>query len=67
MTNSWNGSYIRNVDSTNPRAREFLWSTLKRNYWDNGIRNLWIDQADGGNLGEAYQNNGQSTFVQSLP
>jgi alpha-D-xyloside xylohydrolase len=67
VTDSWNGTYIRNVDSTNPRAREFLWNTLKRNYWDNGIRNFWIDQADGGNLGEAYQNNGQSTFIQSLP
>lgn len=67
VTDSWNGTYIRNIDSTNPRAREFLWDTLKRNYWDHGIRNFWIDQADGGNLGEAYQNNGQSTFIQSVP
>lgn len=66
-TDSWNGSYIRNYDSTNPYARQFLWNTLKNNYYDKGIKNFWIDQADGGNLGEAYENNGQSTFIESLP
>ncbi|KAB8272677.1 glycosyl hydrolases family 31-domain-containing protein [Aspergillus minisclerotigenes] len=66
-TDSWNGSYIRNVDSTNPGARKFIWSTLKRNYYDKGIKNFWIDQADGGALGEAYENNGQSTYIQSVP
>lgn len=29
-TDSWNGSYIRNYDATNPAARAFLWSTLKK-------------------------------------
>jgi alpha-glucosidase (family GH31 glycosyl hydrolase) len=66
-TDSWNGSYIRNIDSTNPDARRFLWDTLKRNYYDKGIRNFWIDQADGGALGEAYENNGQSLYIQSIP
>lgn len=66
-TDSWNGSYIRNYDSTNPEARDFLWKTLKRNYYDKGIKNFWIDQADGGSLGEAYENNGQSTYIQSIP
>ncbi|KAJ6080596.1 hypothetical protein N7499_005470 [Penicillium canescens] len=66
-TDSWNGSYIRNYDSTNPGARRFLWNTLKKNYFDKGIKNFWIDQADGGSLGEAYENNGQSDYIQSLP
>ncbi|KAJ9243866.1 CAZyme family GH31 [Paecilomyces variotii] len=66
-TDSWNGSYIRNIDSTNPAAREFLWKTLKRNYYEKGIKNFWIDQADGGALGEAYENNGQSSYVESIP
>ncbi|CAG8938027.1 unnamed protein product [Penicillium salamii] len=66
-TDSWNGSYIRNYDATNPGARRFLWNTLKKNYFDKGIKNFWIDQADGGALGEAYENNGQSTYIQSLP
>ncbi|KAK6441773.1 hypothetical protein LTR95_001997 [Oleoguttula sp. CCFEE 5521] len=66
-TDSWNGSYIRNYDATNPDARQFLWANLYEHYYINGIKNFWIDQADGGNLGEAYQNNGQSSFIQSLP
>ncbi|KAF1356110.1 glycosyl hydrolases family 31-domain-containing protein [Delphinella strobiligena] len=66
-TDSWNGTYIRNYDSTNPGARDFLWDTLKRNYYDNGIKNFWIDQADGGALGEAWENNGQISYIQSIP
>lgn len=66
-TDSWNGSYIRNYDSTNPQARAFLWDNLKAHYYENGIHNFWIDQADGGALGEAYENNGQSTYIQSIP
>ena len=66
-TDSWNGSYIRNYDATNPAARAFFWDQLNRNYYQQGIRNFWIDQADGGNLGEAYENNGQSVYIQSIP
>lgn len=66
-TDSWNGSYIRNYDSTNPAARAFLWEQLYNNYFTRGIYNFWIDQADGGALGEAYENNGQSTYIQSIP
>lgn len=66
-TDSWNGSYVRNYDATNPLARRFLWDTLKKNYYDKGIKNFWIDQADGGSLGEAYENNGQSTYIESIP
>lgn len=32
-----------------------------------GIHNFWIDQADGGALGEAWENNGQSTLIESIP
>ncbi|KAL9052775.1 MAG: hypothetical protein Q9162_005195 [Coniocarpon cinnabarinum] len=66
-TDSWNGSYIRNYDATNPAARAFFWDQLNRNYYQQGIKNFWVDQADGGNLGEAYENNGQSTYIQSIP
>ncbi|HEX3788728.1 MAG TPA: TIM-barrel domain-containing protein [Pseudonocardiaceae bacterium] len=30
-------------DATDPAAREFLWSTVKRNYFDHGIRAWWLD------------------------
>jgi alpha-D-xyloside xylohydrolase len=34
------------VDTTNPRARSSLWTTLKKNYWDHGIRMFWLDEAE---------------------
>lgn len=63
ITDSFNGSYTRLYDSTNAQAREFLWKTLQKNYFNNGIKNFWIDQADGGQLGEAFSNNGQSGLM----
>lgn len=66
-TDSWNGTYIRNYDPTNPDARKFLWDNLKKNYFDNGIHNFWIDQDDGGSLGEAWENIGQTGYIQSIP
>jgi len=39
-----------------------------RSFWlRQGIHNFWIDQADGGALGEAWENNGQSTLIESIP
>ncbi|KAH9826684.1 Trafficking protein particle complex subunit 4 [Teratosphaeria destructans] len=52
-------------DRTNPQARSFWWSKLKVNYYDNGIKNFRIDQTDGGNLGDACENNGRSNPIQS--
>ncbi|KIJ64688.1 glycoside hydrolase family 31 protein [Hydnomerulius pinastri MD-312] len=60
VTDSFAGVYTRLVDSTNPGAREFLWKQLNESYFSNGIHNFWIDQADGGTLGEAWENNGQT-------
>jgi alpha-D-xyloside xylohydrolase len=33
-------------DATNPEARTFLWSLIKRNYYDKGIRIFWLDEAE---------------------
>ncbi|KAJ5771635.1 hypothetical protein N7520_002164 [Penicillium odoratum] len=66
-TDAWNGTYIRNYDATNPDARKFLWDTLYRNYYVKGIKNFWIDQADGGSLGEAWENTAQFGYVASIP
>jgi alpha-D-xyloside xylohydrolase len=33
-------------DATNPRAREFVWKIVKRNYYDNGVRIFWLDEAE---------------------
>lgn len=34
------------IDVTNPKTREFVWSKLKENYVDNGIDQLWFDEAE---------------------
>ncbi|MBZ4665135.1 glycoside hydrolase family 31 protein [Mahella sp.] len=33
-------------DATNPGAREFIWSKVKQNYYDKGIRVFWLDEAE---------------------
>ncbi|KAG7448767.1 glycoside hydrolase family 31 protein [Guyanagaster necrorhizus] len=65
VQDSFAGVYIRLVDSTNPAARQFLWKRLNDSYFSIGIHNFWIDQADGGSLGEPFLNNGQS--ISALP
>ena len=34
------------MDPTNPKTREFVWSKSKKNYWDNGVRLFWLDEAE---------------------
>jgi len=34
------------VDVTYPEAREALWSKLKENYFDLGVRQFWLDEAE---------------------
>lgn len=33
-------------DATNPDARKFVWDTIKRNYYDKGVRLFWLDEAE---------------------
>ena len=33
-------------DATNPDAREFVWSVIKKNYYNHGIRIFWLDEAE---------------------
>jgi alpha-D-xyloside xylohydrolase len=33
-------------DATNPRTREFIWSVVKRNYHDLGVRVWWLDACE---------------------
>lgn len=33
-------------DTTNPEARQFVWDTVRKNYWSCGIRNFWLDEAE---------------------
>ncbi len=34
------------VDVTNPKTRDFVWDVVKKNYYDKGIRNFWLDEAE---------------------
>jgi len=33
-------------DATNPEARDFVWNTAKKNYYDKGIKIFWLDEAE---------------------
>lgn len=33
-------------DATNPEARRFIWETVKKNYYDSGVRIFWLDEAE---------------------
>ena len=33
-------------DATNPEARAYLWEKCKKNYYDNGVRVFWLDEAE---------------------
>lgn len=33
-------------DATNPDARDYLWSKVKKNYYDKGIKVFWLDEAE---------------------
>jgi alpha-D-xyloside xylohydrolase len=33
-------------DPTFPEARKFVWSVVKRNYFDKGIKIFWLDEAE---------------------
>ena len=33
-------------DATNPNARNFVWNTAKKNYYDKGIKIFWLDEAE---------------------
>lgn len=34
------------MDPTNPGTRDFVWKKCKENYWDNGVRLFWLDEAE---------------------
>jgi alpha-D-xyloside xylohydrolase len=33
-------------DATNPKARDYVWSKCKKNYYDYGIKIFWLDEAE---------------------
>ncbi|KAJ5278624.1 hypothetical protein N7478_003996 [Penicillium angulare] len=37
---------ITHFDATNSEAREFVWSKVKKHYYDLGIKTFWLDEAE---------------------
>jgi alpha-D-xyloside xylohydrolase len=42
----WFEGPSRFVDTTNPRARKYLWDKLRAGYGRHGIRTFWLDEAE---------------------
>ncbi|MCR4739133.1 MAG: glycoside hydrolase family 31 protein [Lachnospiraceae bacterium] len=42
---SFQGTTIH-LDVTNPDARKYLWETVRKNYYDLGVRLFWLDEAE---------------------
>lgn len=34
------------MDVTNPECRKYVWEKLKRNYYNDGVRIFWLDEAE---------------------
>lgn len=34
------------IDATNPKAREYVWNVVKKNYYDLGIDGFWLDNGE---------------------
>ena len=34
------------IDTTNPDAQAYLWDTVKKNYYDKGVKIFWLDEAE---------------------
>lgn len=44
------------LDPTNPHTRDYLWSKLKENYYDIGIKYFWLDVAEPGYMVYDFDN-----------
>lgn len=57
------------IDPTNPKTGPFVWSKIRENYYQHGIKNFWLDEAEPevhpqnfGNL-RFYKGNGAQTAL----
>lgn len=45
-SNTNSNKYMHYYDPSKPAAREFVWNTVKQNYFDYGIRTFWLDACE---------------------
>lgn len=43
------------IDVTNPGGRAYVWDKIKKNYYENGIRVFWLDEAEPEFTGYEYE------------
>lgn len=44
------------IDTLNPKARDYMWRLVKKNYYDSGIKYFWLDEAEPGMVPNHYDN-----------
>lgn len=44
------------IDTLNPKTREYTWELVKKNYYADGIRYFWLDEAEPGMVPNHYDN-----------
>lgn len=44
------------LDTTNPEARKYMWEKVKKNYYEYGIQNFWLDVAEPEVAGSEFDN-----------
>ncbi len=44
------------IDTLNPKARDYMWQLVKKNYYDSGIKYFWLDEAEPGMIPNHYDN-----------
>ena len=43
------------IDVTNPKGRRFVWDVIKKNYYQDGIKIFWLDEAEPEYTGYEYE------------
>ena len=44
------------IDTINPKSRDYMWQLVKKNYYENGVRYFWLDEAEPGLIPNHYDN-----------
>lgn len=44
------------IDTINPKSRDYMWELVKKNYYKNGVRYFWLDEAEPGLIPNHYDN-----------
>ncbi|KAF2098135.1 glycoside hydrolase family 31 protein [Rhizodiscina lignyota] len=63
----YQGEWMQEIDATNADCRSAVWALLKKNYYNLGIQNMWLDSSEGNGEGEGYSFKGGIQALQRMP